>query len=307
MTRAPCLDAGASALWLKADDGIRLRVVVWPQAAARGTVMILTGRTEHAEKYAATARDLNAAGFAVAAIDWRGQGLSERLTGDPRKGHVGDFADYQRDLASFGALVRAELPGPLFLLGHSMGGCIGLRGLINGFSVRAAAFSAPMWGIKVPGDRNRLSERLAWLGVRAGMAERYAPPPASGAVSPSESGPFDGNTLTSDLAEWDHMQAELRAHPELVIAGPTLGWTARALTECRTLAALPAPALPCLTAVGSEERIVLPAAIEARMAAWPGGHLLPIPGARHELLMETPALRQIFLDAAIGHFAAHCD
>ncbi len=306
MTPAPVLgtDAGAAqARWLFAADRVKLRALFWPREGARGTVLMLTGRTEHAEKFGPTAARLAAAGYASAAIDWRGQGLSQRLTDDPRKGHVGRFSDYQLDLAAFVAASEAfGLPGPRYMLAHSMGGCIGLRALLSGSDFAAAAFSAPMWGILVPGGRDALFARLLGTMARAGLSLRYAPPPASGPLNYLQSAPFAGNTLTTDPEAWGWMRAQLAANPELVIAGPTIGWTAAALAECRALARLPSPALPCLTGLGGQERIVNPAAIESRMAHWPGGTLLRLPGAQHELLKESPALRDRFLSAAIALF-----
>ena len=46
-------------------------------------------------------RDLRERGFAVAMIDWRGQGQSSRQLRDPRKGYVRDFADYEIDVETF--------------------------------------------------------------------------------------------------------------------------------------------------------------------------------------------------------------
>ena len=44
--------------------------------------------------------ELLARGFAVVALDWRGQGLSERQLRNPRKGHIDDFEIYERDLVA---------------------------------------------------------------------------------------------------------------------------------------------------------------------------------------------------------------
>lgn len=309
MTPAPCLEdgySGVKALWLTTSDGVRIRVVLWPHPGARGTVLVLPGRTEHAEKYGPTAARLAAAGYASAAIDWRGQGLADRLLPDPRKGHVGRFSDYQLDMDAFrGAVLAAGLPAPLFLLAHSMGGCIGLRSLIRGLDVAAAAFSAPMWGLKVPRGQTGLFSALFGALANAGLRGRYAPPPASGAICHLETGAFADNTLTTDPAVWDWMQGQLRANPELVIAGPTIGWLAEAMAEMQALAQLPSPKVPCVTGVGGHERIVDPDAIEARMARWPAGELIRVPGAEHELLMETATLRDRFLTRVTALFDAH--
>lgn len=309
MTDAPYLGDGPDtgfARWLTAADGVRLRGVFWPRDGARGTVLILPGRTEHAEKYGPTATRLADAGYASAAVDWRGQGLAQRLTADPRKGHVGQFSDYQLDLTAFAAAARAQgLPAPYFLLAHSMGGCIGLRGLIGGLDVAAAAFSAPMWGLNVPGGQTALFGTVFGAAARAGLHERYAPPPATGPVCYLATAPFAGNTLTTDPGVWDWMQGQLRRNPEITVAGPTIGWVAGAMTETRALARLAAPTIPCVTGLGGNERIVNLSAIESRMAGWPGGSLVRVPGAEHELLMETPARRDAFLSAVLALFARH--
>lgn len=309
MTEAPYLGDGPDsgfARWLVAPDKVRIRGVFWPQAGARGTVLMLPGRTEHAEKYGPTAERLAAAGFAAAAVDWRGQGLAQRLTADPRKGHVGRFADYQLDLTAFAGAARAQgLPGPFLLLAHSMGGCIGLRGLMCGLDVAAAAFSAPMWGLNVPGGQSALFGAGFALAAGAGLKERYAPPPASGPVCYLETAAFADNTLTTDPTVWDWMQGQLRRCPDIVIAGPTIGWVAESLAETRALAQVPSPKVPCITALGGNERIVNRAAIESRMAGWPGGTLIHLPGAEHEVLMETAPKRDLFLSAVLDLFSRH--
>ena len=74
---------------LKTRDGVTLRFARWdPPPGRKGTVCLFQGRAEFIEKYFETVRDLRARGFAVATLDWRGQGLSERALRDPRKGHV---------------------------------------------------------------------------------------------------------------------------------------------------------------------------------------------------------------------------
>ncbi len=66
--------------YLKTPDGLAMRYARWqPPAGRRGTVCIFQGRGEWIEKYFETVRDLRARGFAVATLDWRGQGLSERM------------------------------------------------------------------------------------------------------------------------------------------------------------------------------------------------------------------------------------
>ena len=71
---------GARAGYFTTPDKIRIRYAVFPKTAgaARGTVCLVQGRTEYIEKYFETVADFQKRGFAVATLDWRGQGGSDR-------------------------------------------------------------------------------------------------------------------------------------------------------------------------------------------------------------------------------------
>ena len=279
---------------------MRLRVAHWPAEGAAagsgkgpGTVLLFPGRTEYIEKYGPTARDLTAAGWDVLVVDWRGQGLSDRLAGDPALGHVEAFADYQRDVAAVVAHARAAgLPEPWMLLAHSMGGCIGLAALHEGLPVRRAVFSAPMWGIHIAPRVRPFAWTVAWMAKHAGRSLHYAP--GRGPAN-AEFVLFDGNPLTTDEPTYRWLVAQLEAHPEVALGGPSLGWLREALRETRRLRALHPPAIPALIGLGGDESIVDPRAIERLAARWHRGSLHDYPGARHELLMERPEVRNAFV------------
>lgn len=293
---------GCRALWARADDGVRLRLAVWA-SGGRGTVLIFPGRTEYIEKYGPVAGFFQAQGFAVLVLDWRGQGLSDRLTGDPMAGHVGDFGDYQRDVVAMMAAARAlELPEPYFMFGHSMGACIGLRALHGGLPALAAGFTAPMWGVMMRAALRPAAWALSAAARGTGQGLRYAP--GTSARPYVASVPFAGNMLTRDRAGWDWQRVQLAAHPELALGGPTLHWLHVALIETRRLMALPPPDLPAYVAIGLQERIVDPVPVARLMAHWPGGQLDAIAGAEHELLLEASRVRQRVLDGALQVFAA---
>lgn len=299
--------AGAPApdhcLWLTADDGVRLRAAFWT-AGARGTVLLFPGRTEYVEKYACAAADLAARGYATVAIDWRGQGLADRLLADRGIGHVGRFDDYQRDLAAvLAALGALPLPRPLFLMAHSMGGAIGLRALHRGLDVNAAVFSAPMWGIAMAPALRPVAWALSYMLRGIGLGARYTP--GGGPVTYVAGAPFEDNELTTDPEMFALMKRQVLAHPELALGSPSMQWLNEALRECRRLRRAAAPPMPMLAFLGSHERIVSVPAVETRAATWPGARLERVEGAEHEIMMEGPAVRARFYDAAAAHFEAH--
>ena len=140
---------GARAFWLTASDGVRLRGVVWA-GGRRGTAVLFPGRTEFAEKYGRVAGRSVARGFAVAVIDWRGQGLSDRPPLNPMLGHVEDFRDYQRDVAALLELAAGlALPGPLLSRRALDGRLHRAPDPARAGDFCGAVFSAPMWRLQM--------------------------------------------------------------------------------------------------------------------------------------------------------------
>ncbi|WP_317055584.1 MULTISPECIES: alpha/beta hydrolase [Roseovarius] len=296
---------GGAAYWITAKDGVRLRLGVWPgqSEGITGTVYLFPGRTEYVEKYGKTSLDLSRAGLHVAVIDWRGQGLADRVASDPILGHVHDFADYQLDVSAMIEAAEAlDLPKPWFLLGHSMGGCIGLRSLMDGMPVEAAAFSAPMWGIHMSPHIRPFAWALSWASRYLGFDQRYAPGTLPEAYVLSE--PFETNRLTTDTQMYDYMIRHVVEQPELRVGGPSLRWLYEGLAETRALSNMASPNVPCLVLLGTDEDIVDPARIHDRVARWPSAILDLAEGARHEVLMEETGTRTR-ADACVTKFFAN--
>lgn len=287
---------GGLAVWADTSDGVRIRLGVWrPLTAARGTMLMFPGRSEYIEKYGDAARAMALRGYATLAIDWRGQGLAQRLLPDRQIGHVHGFSDYQKDVAAaLRAAREMNLPRPFHLLAHSMGGCIGLRAVMEGLPVQTCAFSGPMWGIRLSAPMRPLAWAIALAGTALGFGERIAP--GSSRDNYVQAQGFDGNRLTTDADMYRMMQEHLAACPDFGLGGPSLRWLREALAETRLLATRPSPDLPCVTFLGGNERIVDCAAIHTRMANWPRGALDPIAAAEHEVLMEIPAVRARIFD-----------
>ncbi|MFO1141893.1 MAG: alpha/beta hydrolase [Amaricoccus sp.] len=276
---------GGEGWWLAAADGTRLRAVVWRGGGA-GTALLFPGRTEFAEKYGRVVGELVRRGLAVAVIDWRGQGLSDRHPRDAMLGHVRDFADYQLDVGALLDLAEAlGLPTPRFLVAHSMGGCIALRTLVERRDLAGAVFSAPMWGLHLRALTRGIAGTLSAVAGRVGLGDRPMPgtrrPPAL---------PFAGNVLTSDPEIFRWCQGQLVRHPELALGGPSLAWTGSALREAREVATGPMPHAPALVLLGSAEVVVSRDDVVRVARRLPQGELVDLAGARHEIFMERPEL-----------------
>lgn len=273
---------------LQAADGVRLRGAIW-HGGDRGLALLLSGRTEFLEKCAVSAAELVQRGFSVASIDWRGQGLSQRLLKDPLKGHVEAFTDFHLDLQALMAAPEVKNLGPpRLMLAHSMGGAIGLGAIARRIvAPQAVALSAPMLGIRL-GLLGRIAAGLLLAPAKAlGLLDRWPP------FAPRQPYVFEGyrnNVLTSDQAVFDWMADALRNAPRLQLASPTMGWMRTALDEADYLAQLGPLTTPALMMLGSAEKVVDAGAIRAA-ASRLSADLLEIDGARHEVLVESPPLR----------------
>ena len=290
-----------AAYWAKTSDGLRVRIGVWPVEGARGTLLLFPGRSEYVEKYARFAREVTAEGFAMTAIDWRGQGIADRLLPDARVGHVGRFPDYQKDVAALVALAtELDLPKPWHVLGHSMGGAIGLRAVVEGLDVLSATFTGPMWGILMAPMMRRLAKLLYLTSGWFNQGHRL--PPSASAENYVLASPFEGNTLTNTPEMWDYMKAQVTAHPDMALGGPSIHWLGEALRECRYLMSVPPPHVPAICFVGEDEAIVDREAMRLRMADWPGGSYQVVNNAQHEILMEGPETRAMVLRQMLDLF-----
>ena len=293
VTPANPVPEGVVSGMLKTPDGIALRFARWdPPPGRKGTVCLFPGRAEFIEKYFETVRDLRARGFAVAMIDWRGQGGSQRLLRNPRKGYVRRYADYDTDLATFiHDVVLPDCPPPVFALAHSMGATILMRAAYQGHHwFERMVLLAPLIGL--PGMRRSVATRAAVRFLRmAGLGRSYVP---GGDASVMQQRPFIGNLLSSDPVRYARNVAVLEAEPALAIGWPTVAWadaTFRMISELADPSYPMKIRQPLLIIAAGQDQIVSTAAIDEFAARLRAGSHLIVPGARHELLMEQDRFR----------------
>ena len=156
------------------SKGATLYAQWWlPEAEPRAVVAIVHGYAEHSGRYAQTAADLVAKGYAVEALDLRGHGRSsgERV-------HVDSYEDYLNDVDAFLERVRTQhTRKKLFLLGHSMGG-----GVVSSYII----------------DRKPALDGVILSG--AAMLARREELPAGASPPPPRSGPLPADTISRDPA-----------------------------------------------------------------------------------------------------------
>jgi lysophospholipase len=288
---------GATVAMARAVDGVQLRTAHWaPQTATRGTVAILQGRSEFIEKYFEVIGQLLARGFAVATMDWRGQGGSARQLKNPRKGHIDDFSLFERDLSALvDDVLGPSCPQPWFGLCHSMGGAIMLSIAQAGrCPFERTVLTAPMIGpagLRCPRVAHTLVEILDTLGFGGAFA-----PGGRGASVMVR--PFEDNVLTSDPARYARSGHVLDAAPELGLGWWTIGWAHAAFRLWRRFEdsdyARQILGPPMLVVGSGRDRVVDLRATERFVSRLRSARLIVIDGAEHEILVERDALRDQF-------------
>lgn len=277
-------------------DGALLRLASWHPTVrpARGTVLIVQGRAEFIERYSETIADLRRRGFNVLAFDWRGQGGSQRFLKRARKGHVGWLRHYEADLALALAELRERMPRPHFILAHSMGAALCLdaarRDLLP---VSRLVALAPMLELAMV-KRPRMAKWLARLLFWSGFGGSYIP---GGGDTTIATRPFDGNRLSGDPVRYGRNAALSSAAVDLAIGDPTIGWVRTAFVLMRRLAGPEVPfaiRVPTLVIAAGRDPVVSTPAIERFAARLKTGPALVFPEARHEILMESDAIRARF-------------
>jgi lysophospholipase len=247
------------------------------------------------EKYFETVRDLRDRGFAVAMIDWRGQGHSSRRLRDSRKGYVRSFADYETDVETFvQQVVLPDCPPPYFALAHSMGGAVMLRVAHAGKRwFDRMVLSAPM--IDLPRRRTSfIPTALLRIMRMAGQGGRYVPGGSDELTGVSS---FVNNPLTSDPVRYARNAAILEEDPTLGIAAPTVAWADTAFSAMRTFRGASYPSdirQPILMLAASNDEVVSTAAIEEFAYHLRAGSHLVIAGSKHEILQEQDRYRAQF-------------
>jgi len=272
---------------------VRLRCALFPvDGAARGSVVLSPGRTEPIEKYYEVVRELNDRGFTVLAHDWRGQGLSQRLVGaDRMKGHASGWRPFLDDYRMMLDRFRDRLPGPRIAFGHSMGGGLTLLAVTEDghHDFSAVMLSAPMTGIRIDGFHPTFAAMTVGLLNRIGLAGAYA-------LGPQDpfSDTFEDNGLTHDAPRWRLHRRQIEAERSLALGGVTWGWVAFALELSARLKAsrgLDTLPIPLSVVAAGQERLVCNLTTQALARRAPKGRYMEVPGAFHEVLMETDAHR----------------
>jgi len=280
-----------------ARDGHPIRRIDWPGvsregADSRGSLLFVPGRGDYYEKYLETLDHWHRNGWRITALDWRWQGGSGRHAADRLAGDVPDFSVWIDDLAAFWDDWSKETAGPRVIVGHSMGGHLVLRGLVeHRIDPVAAVLSAPMLGFTAPLPNvvgHVVAQAMCRIGDPARLAWKFSEKPGSPPSARSALLTHDPERYADDLWWREH-------RPELAMGAGTWRWVERAYASIRLLfapGAIESVTLPVLILAARHDGLVGYKAIERAARRLPRAQLVTWGReGYHELLREEDAVR----------------
>ena len=299
---------------LQGVDNVTLRYVSAVTDSTGPAIVLLGGRSESYQKFRELIYDLCQQGYSVYSMDHRGQGMSDRLLNNLHKGHVEYFRDYVTDLKFFiDKVITPSQHSKKYLLCHSMGGTIGslyLQNYHNDFT--AAVLCSPMFGInfgQIPRPVANIYGRAMQLVNKLIHTESFYAP-GKGDFSHAQ---FESNQLTHSPLRFDLFRRSYGFYPQTQLGGPTINWLLQSLKACRQAIQYAANIkTPTLVLQAGGDEVVLASSQQQFCYALshstnteqPKEPVL-IPGAAHELFLETDIFRIPALTVALNYFAKH--
>lgn len=280
----PYLLARRTEGYADAADGKKLYYALYRADAPRGTLTIVHGFTENAEKYREWIYYALLDGLNVLIYEARGHGRSHRTLADKTLTHVRRFEDYVRDLVAM-ERVASTLPPPHYLYAHSMGGAVAALYLEQGGALyKKAVLSSPM----IAPHRGGLPLLLAKGMCRAAILL------GKGATRIFVSKPYAGRedfeqSCSSCRERFCYFEQIKRECEDFHNACPTYGWTLESLKVTKKLlkkGAVERIAIPVrLYAAALDRTVLLPE--QRRFAArLPQGEYVLVPNTDHEICLS---------------------
>ena len=280
----PYLEERRTDVTVRGAGGVPLFGSRYDADSPAGTVLMVHGFTESAEKFAELIHSLLRNGYSVVAWDQRGHGRSWRdpAIADLSLTHVDRFEEYIGDMEAVCDRVLSRMPKPWRLFAHSMGGAVSalfLEGHPGVFG--RVALCAPMIAPNLGGLPPFAARLLCAAETRLGRDKKriFASKPFAG---PED---FDASCATG-RARFDWYDALRVGTPVFQNNGPTYGWTREAMRSSRMILAPGAVEridAPVRVYTAEEDRSVMPDAQEAFVRRLRDGRRTLVPGSRHEI------------------------
>ena len=282
--------------WFDPDGRGNLYYETYLLPEAAGTVVLIHGFTENAEKYKELIYYFLQNGYQVYTMDMRGHGRSVRDTGDDLSlTHIDRFESYIADVEYLAELAKRENPGsPLYLFGHSMGGGVSAAVLQKRPDLfQKAVLNSPMIQPLTGSIPFPLAVFIAHLMVKLGKGKDYV----AGQHGYQGDETFEASCSSCE-ARYDYYAEKRSAEKLFQNCGASYSWLwgAGKLTKsllrqenCKRVQ------LPVLLFQAELDNVVSNDAQKQFVAQLPDARLVVMPNTKHESYLGTTATLEAYL------------
>ena len=286
---------GGTAYFFPVNEEDNLRIAFWNLESTKGTIILQSGRTEFIEKYYEVISEFIQRGYAVAMMDWRGQGLSSRISRNKRIGHIDRFETYDNDLIKvMNKYFISKCPKPHIGFGHSMGGCLLTSYFISSENLfDKCILCAPMLSVRANALSRRIVNTLGLLEI-VGLGSFPMRRPSWDKENGWLEEPFEENALTTDKMRFNRTYELLSRYPELGIKGMTVGWLKHAIKRTNKFKILDWSQLikkPLLLLDATDDKLVNSKSNKELLGQSSLTTIASI-DAQHEIMMENDEIRR---------------
>ena len=288
------LEKRAAKRMCEARGGGTLYAVHYTADNPRGTLVLVHGFSENADKYRECIYYLLREHYSVLIFDQRGHGRSHREA-PVNVVHVDRFEQYAEDLEDVLAAYRSSLTAPLFLFAHSMGGAVSMLFLQKHPNVfKKAVLSAPLVSLQYRGLVRVCAASACRFCTLTGRAKKTV----FIAKRDYENEPFERSSALSP-ARFAYLKSLRMSDPLLCGGAPSYAWSLAAIGITKKLLdkrALARVKLPVLILSAEIEHLVCPNAQQKLARILPNGHFKRIAHSKHEILFASDDILHPVLD-----------
>ncbi|MEE2744098.1 MAG: alpha/beta hydrolase [Bdellovibrionota bacterium] len=272
----------------------------------KGAIIFVPGQGEPYIKHFELFYDLLKMGHSpIYTLDLRGQGHSERMLKNPKKGYIDSFDNYIKDFSLFlKKVVLKDKNKNLFLITHSTGGAITLLYLMEDEKrhrmFNKAVFCSPL--IKL-NTRPFPYAFIKWMTELFCKSKFFCRMYAPGESKFNAYEKFENNPLTSNENRWYQTQRVSKKAGDIWFNGPTIKWVHEVNKIYPRFKNYKGKIkLPFLFLQASDDKVVKPKPQEDFCKKMKGNcKFIRIENSKHEILMEKDLVRNKAL-RLINHF-----
>ncbi len=288
----PYVMARMTSGWDERVEGQKIYYEYYHADNPRAVIVLQHGFTESVRKYTESVYYMLQAGFDVWGMDARGHGKSCRHTDNPYVVHVLHFEDYVQDLVHLTETkVKPASRGlPLYIYGHSMGGCISTLTIQEHPDLfEKAVLSSPMLGLSF----GALPPSVVYSAGFVMGIPSHRRNPLSPVTSFQTEPDFEGS-CDSSLCRYLYYHQRRVKDPQLQTSTSSIGWGMEAIHACRRAvkkANTDKIRIPVLLMQAGNDTVVKNESQNLFASQVKTCQLSVVPGMKHELFMtDSPVL-----------------